>query len=502
MPNTQKLTKLKDEIEKLKKLQKSSGSAVGTAKTLNAKTNLPKSNDANSSMQSLVKLNLQNHKTQSANSLSPAKLVSGAGVTTLPTKNKSVTQASKPATATSVNSGKVTNSRLLPEELVEEEKREQSITEKLNQSLAKLNKNISRSGVASTDAKNKPEASKIVNASSDNNAKINSLLGAVNEKAGEENEKPSTSQQTLGGEQTQISTSLLDELMGVQEKFAGMTDRDLYKDKLVQIAEDLGLEKLDEIEIDQDKLRQEIYDVKNAETELKKRQLQNQTQAKIDAKNLESENKISDAQDSVNTINSVMDAQKVVAENDLLKRGLARSSIAVMRLGNIEDARAKELIDVQENLSSELSKIESEIMDLNNELDYSLENLDLQLALDVTKELNEKVAELKEKQAEVIEFNNNVSRLEAEYDMKRTSETSEAAKVEKQFAQEYAGKLNELRQQELEAVANKYLYTLSPTEAIKALISSPQVASMLGDSFYDLYYEHMRRGYVKKEQNN
>ena len=496
MPNTQKLTKLKDEIEKLKKLQKSSGSAVGTAKTLNAKTNLPKSNDANSSMQSLVKLNLQNHKTQSANSLSPAKLVSGAGVTSLPTKNKSVTPVSKPATATSVNSEKVKNSRLLPEELVEEGKPEQSITEKLNQSLAKLNKNISGSGVASTDAKNKPEANKIVAASSDNKAKINSLTGAVNEKAGEENEKTTTSQDVLGGEQTQISTSLLDELMGVQEKFAGMTDRDLYKDKLVQIAEDLGLEKLDEIEIDQDKLRQEIYDVKNAETELKKRQLQ------IDAKNLESENKISDAQDSVNTINSVMDAQKVVAENDLLKRGLARSSIAVMRLGNIEDARAKELIDVQENLSSELSKIESEIMDLNNELDYSLENLDLQLALDVTKELNEKVAELKEKQAEVIEFNNNVSRLEAEYDMKRTSETSEAAKVEKQFAQEYAGKLNELRQQELEAVANKYLYTLSPTEAIKALISSPQIASMLGDSFYDLYYEHMRRGYVKKEQGN
>lgn len=286
--------------------------------------------------------------------------------------------------------------------------------------------------------------------------------------------------------------SLIGALGDIDQKFEGVTDADYYRDQLWQVEDDLNLEKVEVPEIDEEKIKAEIIESESAKNEIKKNDETKKVQSQEESKQNEISSLIEDAENEKTEIGEVYDNYKKSTESDIIKRGLARSSVAVLSMDNIEAGRAKELSRVAENLSKSIAGVEKEIEALKANLEVSLENLDLELAQNINKAINEKISDLKEKQQEAIEFNNSVKKIEAEYKLKLDSKKKEAAEFEQELAEKYEGAAQADKREQKLKVAMDYFGTMDKFSALSQIIGNSELARSLGDDYYDLYYYVMR----------
>ncbi len=103
------------------------------------------------------------------------------------------------------------------------------------------------------------------------------------------------------------------------------------------------------------------------------------------------------------------------ASNDVLKRGLARSSIAI----SVLDAFSKDEIDtlnsIEKDYNDSISALDFELNALNAQKNKALSDFDIAYAV----KLNDKIASLTkeydEREQEIIEFNNDIAKKEKDY---------------------------------------------------------------------------------------
>ena len=102
------------------------------------------------------------------------------------------------------------------------------------------------------------------------------------------------------------------------------------------------------------------------------------------------------------------EAAKENANNDAIKRGIARSSIISELLKEYD----KEKLETTENRYSDaqkrISEIDDEIDGLSRDLNSSLKKFDMEKAIEINDRLEELKSEREKKNAEAIEFNNRV----------------------------------------------------------------------------------------------
>lgn len=136
-------------------------------------------------------------------------------------------------------------------------------------------------------------------------------------------------------------------------------------------------------------------------------------------------------------INDIYNQSIVNTEDQALKRGLARSSIVINQLANIENEKASELSNLLSNYTKSIEEKELEIKNLSEQKDEALNELDISYAL----ELDEKITDLKneymKEKDEIIEFNNQVKKLEAEYKIKLENEKQEKQSHLNELEKEY-----------------------------------------------------------------
>lgn len=281
---------------------------------------------------------------------------------------------------------------------------------------------------------------------------------------------------------------LIRELESIDERSASET-----KLTEVDMPETLGLDKKDEIEIDEDALREEVEASTKNEYDIKKNKTLDEYED--DKQLLESQKQLEreSAERKKASVEETYDRAKIATENDTLKRGLARSSIAVFGLANIEDSRAKQLAGEANALEGTLTKIERDLATLERKRDLSLDNLEISLANDIESRMTAKLAELREAQEKVLEYNNKIQQMESEYQADRSKQLSDQKKAQYEFENKYGGEIAEKVAKQKFDLALKYLNNLSRTEAIKTLIGTPELARVLGDYYYDLYYVQSRR---------
>ena len=290
----------------------------------------------------------------------------------------------------------------------------------------------------------------------------------------------------------------LDELLGsledIEDKFEGVTDADYYEEELQKLyPSEPDYERLEVPEIDESAIKAEVEESEKGATESAKNTAKLESEVKKEAKEAEIEAIKESAEDEKKSINEIYDEYKVNVENDAIKRGLARSSVALLQMDNVESSRAEALSNLAGKLSGDIQKIESEIINLQEELEITLNNLDLELAGKINEKIAEKVEKLEKKRAEAIEFNNKVSEMEVEYGQKRFQNLDEIQKMEEELKAKYEGvALQDKTNQKLELAFN-YFKTMDKREALKVIINSPELASALGNGYYDLYYYVMRR---------
>lgn len=278
------------------------------------------------------------------------------------------------------------------------------------------------------------------------------------------------------------------EIQKIQDKYKDKTDYDYYQDLLPEIKDSLGLVELEKPEIDEDALRSEITNRLTKANDDEKRKLKSETDESINKLLASVKNEKENAEKSQDSLSKVYDEAKEDVSMDALKRGLQRSSIVLQKVAELDSKKAEELISVQKNLEKTIAEGNEKIKSLEQLLDESLANADTELASEIESALESEIGKLKEKQQEIEKFNNNVKKLEAEYQLKIADKKEEARELEKNLAEEYKGVASKTRKNELVEACKEYFKGKGRIEAINELNKSDVLKDALGDRFYDVYY--------------
>lgn len=163
-------------------------------------------------------------------------------------------------------------------------------------------------------------------------------------------------------------------------------------------------------------------------------------------------------------------------EDQALKRGLARSSIVLNELTDLETQKNAEINDSKNSFDEEINKINGEISDLGEKLNKSLKELDMQKAV----ELNEKIESLKsirdQKSAEAIKYNNQIKEKESQKQNEvKLARVGQDNAIDTVFSK-----------RKLSATMD-YLETLSKKDALDLLDSDEDLKKALGDDYYVIY---------------
>lgn len=267
-------------------------------------------------------------------------------------------------------------------------------------------------------------------------------------------------------------------------------------DKLAYVPEDSvgkdAPQKLDLVKLEDDARTEEdikkeveaLIEAKYGKAVQEKQKLAEEKIEEIDSKKLQ--NATQKSENEAN-INQIYDNYVENAENQALKRGLARSSIIINQLDGIEQSRADELSKNATEYMSFLRNLEDEIFEIETALDEDLSMLELDKASEHQKLLNEKTNELAKTKKEIAEFNNNVEKMQAEYQLKKQSTDQKNVKT----AEEILNKENDAKQKAREEQYNLILKTLKAMgkeQGLNELFSNPRYAEYLKHDIDDLYY--------------
>ncbi len=199
---------------------------------------------------------------------------------------------------------------------------------------------------------------------------------------------------------------------------------------------------------------------------------------------------------------------KSSASDDMLKRGLGRSSIVSEILGGYDKAGIEKTADLVNTYNAKISDVEKEIGSLETEKQKSIADLDL----DYAKKLSERIDELKEERLklsnEAIEANNDIAKKQAQLDADRLKDienyksdsakkAAEAAEKQATYEKKY-GYSSEKQENYAKRydLALRYYLTVDSDIALQAFESSANMKYYLGN-----YYDKLK-SLLKERANN
>lgn len=192
-------------------------------------------------------------------------------------------------------------------------------------------------------------------------------------------------------------------------------------------------------------------------------------------------------------INSAYDSAAENVSNDMLKRGLARSSIAVNKNAEVEQGRASALSETEAQVAAATAKLDEEINSLTAELQSALDDFDIAYAAKLQTRITEMKAERDKTAAEVIEYNNTLTQKELQQEREKAElesklysdllEQREAASDAKMTESE----LKVYRESNYNLIS-MYLNTLSKSAAKNVLLGAPELRGYIGDTYLSKLY--------------
>lgn len=202
-------------------------------------------------------------------------------------------------------------------------------------------------------------------------------------------------------------------------------------------------------------------------------------------------------------LKSLSDAYEMAVEsasNDALKRGLARSSIAVNTVSAIEGEKAKEKSALEREHEQKMREIDNEIAMLEVKKQKALDDFNVAYTARLTEQIDKLKEESLKKQTEVVKYNNSLTEKEREEEIKRKKAESELytqALSQKKTEDSMKNKLTEHEQdtqyQQVYSVLRDKLLTLSPMQAQTEVTANPIYRIYLSDAYYYKLYNEFGR---------
>lgn len=237
--------------------------------------------------------------------------------------------------------------------------------------------------------------------------------------------------------------------------------------------------------------------------------LQSRFENQLSALESSGEQAAKNLQDGYKQLEDVYNELRRRSENDTLKRGLARSSIAGNQLSAIDAAKLSGTGELHAAYSSAMNSIASRINELEANRENALEELDLKYAAELEESIQKLKAERDKTVREYEEYNRDIREKNAEYAKQRDVDIAEylknaedekrkaaetLAKHEKKYG--YSGEKRENYTKRYE-LAYEFYSSLSPDVAVDALAASPNMKYYLGE-----YYSTLMNALKTARKNN
>lgn len=265
-------------------------------------------------------------------------------------------------------------------------------------------------------------------------------------------------------------------------------ERYYSKNDYVEAPDKLNLQKVEVEEKSDDELKDLAKSTLDSKYSSKKKSTDESFKSKIDDLIKQNEYLKNSQKDQEDKVNAYYDSSVKETENQALKRGLARSSIVISELSNIEGSRAQELSEILSNLTEQLNEANEKMLSLEEERNNAMNDLDLEYAQSLEEEIEKTKQEYLKRRQEAIEFNNNVDKLEAEYQLKldnqKTDKQKSLAELESKYGRGYTGYL--IHEQQYDYLRS-YLESLDKDYAIKLLETNNDFKNILGSQYRKLY---------------
>jgi len=327
-----------------------------------------------------------------------------------------------------------------------------------------------------------------INISSLVNSKLN------NKKEDEEEEKLNNKQpefKTLmsenNDEQSELKnkslTDVLTDLKDIEENFS-LND-------IVDSPEEMNVQKIDVPNKTEEDLITITQNSLSNKYKTKKEQEENSFNQNIEKLLKKQEEYNNKSKENKKEINEIYDNLIEETEDQALKRGLARSSIVIEQIADLNQNKALELTNEMNNLQTNLSDNYKEIENLEKEKELALNNLDIAYAIELEEKLETVKTDYDKSVKQAIEFNNNVEKLKAQYKLDKEKQNQDKL--------EFFNKLNEtskndylfsqIKQAQFDYLKT-YFDTLDKDYAIDLFLTNKELKTILGDN-YSKMYKHL-----------
>ena len=199
--------------------------------------------------------------------------------------------------------------------------------------------------------------------------------------------------------------------------------------------------------------------------------------------------------DSYANLAKLYDELKEKANDDSIKRGMARSSVATNRIDALDQSHVQSATEAEKAYIGAVAKIDEEISKLQRDKDNALEQLDLKSASD----LEESIAKLKSERDAQVEkcekYNNDIRKKNEIFQEDRQkkidayiADAKEKKAEEEKQRQEYESKYGYSGEKlenytERYRIAYDFYSALSPDIAVDALKASPNMKYYLGNLY-------------------
>lgn len=258
----------------------------------------------------------------------------------------------------------------------------------------------------------------------------------------------------------------------------------------------LGLEKLIYDAPTDDELEERAQAAVDYEKTAAKNKLDDSLKTAADKLSSQEKSAEKNLQDSYKELESLYTDLKKKAENNSIKRGMARSSVIIGQLGNLDSAHMASAGEVEAAYNEIISSINYEIASLKEKKEKAYDELDLKYAVELDKKITSLKSERDKTVADYQKYNNTIAEKETKYTGQRESDIaaylkqlesdrlkSESEKREYEAQYGYRGAKQENYSQRYD-LAYEFYASLSPDIAAAALEASPNMRYYLGN-YYD-----------------
>lgn len=184
--------------------------------------------------------------------------------------------------------------------------------------------------------------------------------------------------------------------------------------------------------------------------------------------------------------------------DDSLKRGLARSSIALNNQAAAGKAYMQNVNDLIEQRNERITEIDNELNSLSGQLQSALDSFKISYAAKLTQRINELTEEREKNKQEAIKYNNSIAKQEYDEQIAKEERDKDLYKEQLQRQQqqkEYRDSLPDYQKERLEREfydkAVEVLDSLPRDEAQKLFNASSIFKDNLSDYYYyTLYYKY------------